>query len=95
VLFLTTANSADTIPRPLLDRMEVIRIEGYHGRVEGTKSPRAPDSQAGEGKRLGSTAFRSTSSAVAQIISLYTREAACAAWSAKIARICRKTACKC
>ena len=41
VLFITTANTLDTIPRPLLDRMDVIELSSYT-RVENLKLPKTP-----------------------------------------------------
>ena len=92
VLFITTSNMLDTIPRPLLDRMETIDIPGYitHDKVEIAKQyllPRQLDAN-GVSPRL----LRMTDDGLRQIIRGYTREAGVRELERKIGSICRKRA---
>jgi ATP-dependent Lon protease len=90
VIFITTANQAETIPAPLMDRMEVIRIAGY---TEGEKIIIAknyllPRQLRENGLRpdevsLPAEAFQS-------IIRLYTREAGVRNLEREIGAVCRK-----
>ena len=90
VIFITTANQAETIPAPLMDRMEVIRIAGY---TEGEKITIAknyllPRQLRENGLRpdevtLSEEAFQS-------IIRLYTREAGVRNLEREIGAVCRK-----
>ena len=51
VLFLATANVADTIPGPLLDRMELVTLDGYTEDGEGRHRPRPPAAAAARAGR--------------------------------------------
>ena len=92
VLFIATANDMDGIPRPLLDRMEVIEISGY---TENEKEHIAKDhlipkqlevNGVPEGK------LKIQTPALRKIITLYTREAGVRGLERKIGQICRKAA---
>ena len=90
VMFLTTANTLDTIPRPLLDRMEVIRIAGY---TEEEKTNIAlkyliPKQLEAHGLKRGNIIF--TEQSIRSIINLYTREAGVRNLERQIAAVCRK-----
>jgi len=92
VMFITTANSLHSIPRPLLDRMEVIRLEGY---IEPEKLNIArryliPKQLAAHG--LACTDVALTDRSVLDIIRYYTREAGVRNLEREIAAICRKIA---
>jgi ATP-dependent Lon protease len=92
VMFITTANSLHSIPRPLLDRMEVIRLEGY---IEPEKLNIArryliPKQLAAHG--LAGSDVTLTDRAVLDIIRYYTREAGVRSLEREIAAICRKIA---
>jgi len=92
VLFVTTANLLETIPRPLLDRMEVIEIPGYITleKVEIAKRyllPRQMD-ESGVPDRL----LAVTDEGLRHIIRHYTREAGVRELERKLASICRKMA---
>jgi ATP-dependent Lon protease len=91
VMFITTANTLSTIPRPLLDRMEVIQIPGYtlDEKMEIAKRYRLPSQLKGhglEGKlELDETALR-------RLITQYTREAGVRNMDRTIAKVARKSA---
>src|SRR5271170_7338040 len=94
VLFVTTANALDTIPQPLLDRMEVLRLAGYseEEKLEIAKKYLIPKQL----KEAGLTAEQCTlpDETVHKIISGYTREAGLRRLERAIGRVTRKVALK-
>jgi len=92
VLFFTTANSTDTIPRPLLDRMEVINISGYteEEKYEIARRHLIPKQLKAHGLKKSSVVF--DNKAIHDIINYYTREAGVRNLEREIANICRKAA---
>jgi ATP-dependent Lon protease len=94
VLFVTTANALDTIPRPLLDRMEILRLGGYseEEKLEIAKRYLIPKQL----KETGLTAEQCVlpDETVRKIISGYTREAGLRRLERAIGRVTRKVALK-
>ena len=92
VLFIATANDMDGIPRPLLDRMEVIEISGY---TENEKEHIAKDHlipKQLEVNGIPEGKLKIQTPALRKIITLYTREAGVRGLERKIGQICRKAA---
>ncbi|HEU0222962.1 MAG TPA: endopeptidase La [Paracoccaceae bacterium] len=89
VLFLTTANTLN-LPRPLLDRMEIIRIPGYteQEKVEIAKRHLMPKQLKAHG--LKEEEFTLTDEALREIVRTFTREAGVRNMEREIARLCRK-----
>jgi ATP-dependent Lon protease len=91
-LFITTANTLDTIPQPLRDRMEILRLAGYseEEKVEIAKRYLIPRQL----KETGVTAEQCQISdeTLKRIISRYTREAGVRQLERAIGRLARKTA---
>lgn len=92
VLFIATANDVQTIPRPLLDRMELIEITSY---TENEKEHIArehliPKQMEANGIKEGQLAV--TDRALLALVSGYTKEAGVRNLERKIGQICRKTA---
>lgn len=92
VMFITTANSIHSIPRPLLDRLEVIRIEGYTEQEKLAIAQRylVGKQTAAHGLAEGNASF--TEKALLEIIRYYTREAGVRNLEREIANLCRKIA---
>jgi len=92
VLFITTANSTSTIPAPLLDRMEVIRLSGYteEEKVKIAINHLIPKQIKEHG--LNEKNLRISENAVRKIINEYTREAGVRELERNIANMCRKVA---
>jgi len=92
VMFITTANTADTIPRPLLDRMEVIRITGYteDEKVNIARKFLVPKKIKEHGLSAENLEF--SENAIRDIINYYTRESGVRNLEREIANICRKVA---
>ncbi len=92
VMFVTTANSIENIPHPLLDRMEVIEISSYTmaEKTQIALNHLIPKQREKHG--LDHKTLRITKDAVQDIISYYTREAGVRNLERTIAQICRKTA---
>ena len=92
VLFIATANDVQTIPRPLLDRMEVIEITSY---TENEKFHIAKEhlwSKQMEHNGLTAEQISITDQALRKVISGYTREAGVRNLERKLGDICRKAA---
>lgn len=92
VLFITTANSLDTISPPLLDRMEVIELNSYtrEEKFNIAKKHLFPKQLKKHGENA--TALKVTDKALYSIIDFYTREAGVRKLERRIADICRKAA---
>lgn len=92
VLFLTTANNLDTVPRPLLDRMEVISISGYTVEEKVQIAQKYLLGKQMKTHGLLKKNLRVSEDAVRSIINYYTREAGVRNLEREIAKVCRKAA---
>ncbi len=92
VMFIMTANSTDTIPRPLLDRMEVIELPSYtdEEKVQIALRHLLPKQKAEHG--IPKTALRLDEDALRAVIARYTRESGVRQLERQMAKLCRKTA---
>ena len=92
ILFIATANTLDTIPRPLLDRMEIIRLSGYitDEKIEIAKRYLIPKSMKKHGIIKGQIAYNKT--ALRSIVDGYAREAGVRTFEKAINKINRKVA---
>ncbi len=92
VMFVTTANTTDTIPRPLLDRMEVIELSSYtdEEKLQIAKQHLLPRQIKRHG--LKKSQLRLTDDAIREVIRGYTRESGVRVLERELAALCRKTA---
>ena len=92
VLFITTANTLDTIPRPLLDRMEIIELGSYtdEEKLMIAKNHLIPKQLQKHG--LKKSQLRITDEAIREMISCYTRESGVRSLERAFGEICRKAA---
>ena len=93
VLFIATANDLNTIPRPLLDRMEIIEVSGYitEEKIEIAKRHLIPRQMEATGlKNKGKISF--SKSAIEKIIEQYTRESGVRQLEKQIDKTLRKVA---
>ena len=92
VMFITTANTLDTVPRPLLDRMEIIELGSYtdEEKLMIAKEHLLPKQMEKHG--LKKAQLRVGDEAIREIISCYTRETGVRSLERRLAEICRKTA---
>lgn len=92
VLFITTANTLETIPRPLMDRMEIIEISGYtdEEKVHICSRHLVPRQLKENGLNIDNLSI--SEKAIKDIINLYTRESGVRSLERKVGAICRKAA---
>ena len=92
VMFITTANIMDSIPSPLLDRMEIIELPGYteHEKLEIAKRYLAPRQVVENGLQPGLLTI--SDEALLEVIRSYTREAGVRGLEREIGTICRGVA---
>jgi len=90
VMFITTANSLDTVPRPLLDRMEIIELGSYSDeeKLMIGKDHLLPKQMEKHG--LKKSQLKVTDDAIREIITCYTRESGVRNLERCFAQICRK-----
>jgi ATP-dependent Lon protease len=92
VMFITTANNLERIPRPLQDRMEIIRIAGYTEleKLNIAKRYLVPKQREANGLQESNITF--PDSAIVALIRHYTKEAGVRNLEREIASVCRKVA---
>ncbi len=89
VMFLTTANTMN-LPRPLLDRMEIIRLEGYTEEEKIEIAKRHLVDKQREAHGLTDKEFKVSEDALSQLVRVYTREAGVRGLEREIAKLGRK-----
>ena len=90
ILFITTANTTETIPRPLLDRMEVIQLASYtdEEKLQIAKRHLLPKQMTAHGLKKGT--LRMGDDVIRAIIRDYTRESGVRLLERRLAAVCRK-----
>lgn len=92
VLFITTANTLDTIPRPLLDRMEIIELSSYTEQEKAEIAMRHLLPKQLEHHGLKKSNLALSRDTMVYLIDAYTREAGVRRLEQQIAKVCRKAA---
>lgn len=92
VMFITTANSTDTIPRPLLDRMEIVEVPGYTEEEKVKIAQRYLIPKKVKEHGLKKDNFKISEKAVHDLINYYTRESGVRNLEREVANLCRKVA---
>ncbi len=92
VLFLTTANSLDTVPRPLLDRMEVLELSSYTEEDKANIAMKYLLPKQIELHGLTSKNLKIDEETIRDVINFYTKEAGVRNLEREIGAICRKVA---
>ena len=94
VIFITTANTLETIPAPLRDRMEIIQLDGYteYEKIKIAQGFLVPRQIKANGLREGEVTF--SEEALRKTVQDYTREAGVRNLERQIGTICRKSAVK-
>ncbi len=92
VIFIATANTLETIPDPLRDRMEIIPLEGYtdHDKLKIARGYLVPRQVRANGLR--ETEINFTDEAILKVVHHYTRESGVRELERQIGKICRKAA---
>ena len=92
VMFITTANTTDTIPRPLLDRMEIIEVSGYteEEKVNIAEKYLVPKQIKENGLTKSNISF--TEQGIRTLINYYTRESGVRNLEREVGNLCRKVA---
>ena len=90
IVFLATANTTETIPKPLLDRVEVLELSSYteNEKVHIAEGYLIPKQMKNHGLTAKEIAFSET--AIRDMINYYTREAGVRALERTIGKVCRK-----
>jgi len=94
VMFVTTANTLDSIPAPLLDRMEILRLSGYSEEEKAQIARRYLIPRQLKQTGLSEEVIQITEPALKKVISAYTREAGVRRLEQAIGRVTRKIALK-
>lgn len=92
VLFIATANDASRIPRPLLDRMEIIEVSGYTANEKFHIAKKHLLSKQYKANGMNRKMLTITDGAIKDIIKYYTRESGVRELERKLGEICRKCA---
>jgi ATP-dependent Lon protease len=92
VMFITTANNADTIPEPLLDRMELIEVPGYTEIEKAKIAEKYLVPKQIKENGLTDKDIKFTDGAVHDLINYYTRESGVRNLEREIGSLCRKVA---
>ncbi len=92
VFFIATANTLDTVPQPLLDRMETIRISGYTTEEKAEIAKRVSDPRKFQDSGIGIDQLTIPDDTLKAVIMRYTREAGVRQLERAIGRLARKQA---
>ena len=94
VMFIATANQLDTIPAPLLDRMEIIELSGYSEEEKVTIAKKYIVPKQVDAHGLTSKLIHFEDEAIRRVVADYTREAGLRNFERELATVCRKVAYK-
>ena len=94
VMFIASANTLDSVPRPLLDRMDIIEVSGYTDEEKLTIAKKYLIPKQRKNNGLSSSVIKFTDGGLKEIISGYTRESGVRSLERTISKICRKVAVK-
>lgn len=92
ILFIATANSLNGVPKPLLDRMEIIHLSGYTEQEKINIAQQHLIQKAVKANGLDKTELNFENNALEELVRFYTREAGVRSLEREISSVCRKIA---